>query len=395
MIDVSFATQGLPPAGFSASYEADPGFKAHLARKIKDVVDVPVISVGRYTNPVQAEEVIARGDADLVAFGRQHLSDPDFLVHAREGRSEDTLECIACRQGCIERLMFDGKPLRCAINPETGQELTYPREQAEKSRNVWVVGAGPGGLIAAYEAARLGHTVVLFDENEETGGQILYGAKAPYKKVYGDWMRTLTARTEKLGVDIRTKTRVSEAMISEGKPDHVILATGGTKIIPPIDGIDSPHVCDAWQILQGEIEAKENALIIGGGLVGMETADYICARGVKGLKIVEMLSEKPVNPATTHGYMLYQRLGSGGCVLQFNTKVVKIEERSVTIIIDGKGQVVSPVDQVIVAVGITPRPGLKDFLKENDIAHHIIGDAREARRIMEATEEGARAAWEV
>ncbi len=395
VIDVSFATQGLPPAGFSAPFEDAPGFKAHLARKIKDVVDVPVISVGRYTDPALADEVIARGDADLVAFGRQHLSDPDFLKNARQGHPEDTLQCIACRQGCIERLMFDRKPLRCAINPETGQELVYPKGPAEKSRNVWVIGAGPGGLTAAHEAARLGHTVTLFDENADTGGQARYAAMAPYKQVYGDWIETLTHKVRKLGVEMRTNTHVTEAMIEQGSPECVILATGGEKITPPIEGIELGHVCDAWQILRGDVEPQENALVIGGGLVGMETADYMCAKGAASLKVAEMLSEKPVNPASTHGYLLYGRLGKAGCNMLFNTKVIKIEKGSVTISTDGKEETLAPVDQVIVAVGVKPRNELKDFLQKKGIAHHIIGDATEARRIMEATEEGAKAAWEI
>lgn len=395
VIDVSFATQGLPPAGFSAPYESAPGFKAHLSRRIKDVVDVPVISVGRYTNLFQADEVIARGDTDLVAFGRQHLADPDFLINAIQGRPQDTVECIACRQGCIERLIFDGKSLRCAINPETGQELVYPKGPAGKRSSVWIIGAGPAGLTAAFEAARLGHTVTLFDSNDSTGGQVRFGAMAPYKQVYGDWIQTLTVKVRNLGVDVRTNTHVTETMIIEGDPDHVILATGGVKVTPLIEGIRLPHVCSAAQILMGEVEPKDNALVIGAGLVGLETADYIRARGSNNLKVIEMLPEKQVNPATTHGYMLYKRLKHAGYSLMFNTQVKRIEESSVKVCINSKEQMLSPVDQVIIAVGVTPRSDLKDVLKERGIPHHVVGDALKARRIMEATEEGGKAAWEL
>jgi len=157
VINVSFGTHGNPEVNNdtpnpSAPVEFESGFKAHLARKIKAVVDVPVISVGRYTDPFAMDEVIARGDADMIAVARQHLADPDFLKNAREGHPEDTLECLACNQGCIERLSLEQLPIRCAMNPQTGQELLYPKGPAPISRNVWVVGSGPGGLTAAFEA---------------------------------------------------------------------------------------------------------------------------------------------------------------------------------------------------------------------------------------------------
>jgi NADPH-dependent 2,4-dienoyl-CoA reductase/sulfur reductase-like enzyme len=117
--------------------------------------------------------VIGRKDADLVSFGRQFLADPDFLVKARDGRFEDIRTCIACNQGCIERLMFEGKTVRCAINPETGQETIYPKERVARPRRVGWPGAGPAGLTAAYEASRLGHEVTVFEKEADAGGQLL------------------------------------------------------------------------------------------------------------------------------------------------------------------------------------------------------------------------------
>ena len=149
MINVSFGTHGSPAVNIdtpnpSAPVEFEQGFKAFLARKIKEVTNVPVISVGRYTDPYVMDDVIARGDADLIAVARQHLADPDFLKNAIAGHPEKTLECLACNQGCIERLSLEQLPIRCAINPQTGQELLYPEKPAKVSRKVWVVGAGPG-----------------------------------------------------------------------------------------------------------------------------------------------------------------------------------------------------------------------------------------------------------
>ena len=240
VIHASFGTHGSPAGIIQAPIEYQPGFNVKLARKIKEVVSVPVIGVGRFNDPFIANECIARGDADLIAFGRQHLADPDFLQNAINGKFEDTNKCLACNQGCIERAMFEQKSIRCAINPETGQELIYPAEPAAIPKSVWVVGGGPGGLTAAYEAARLGHKVTLFEKEKETGGQVRYAAQAPYKEAYGDWIRRLASKAIRLGVDIRTGTEVTDKMIMENRPEVVILATGGEEIIPPIDGLTFP-----------------------------------------------------------------------------------------------------------------------------------------------------------
>ncbi len=392
MIHASFGTHGSPGGITSAPVEYEPGFNAWLAREVKETVNVPVIAVGRFTEPALADAVIARNDADLVAFGRQFLADPDFLTKAKDGRSEDICTCIACNQGCIERLMLGEGKIRCAINPETGQETIYPKGPAAKPHKVWVVGAGPGGLTAAHEAARLGHDVTLFEEKSETGGLVRLGSKAPFKKAYGEWIEWLTRETEKRGVKILTNTAVSDEMIRENRPETVILATGGKPIVPDIPGIDLENVCDALEILAGDEKPGNNVVVLGGGQTGMEVADFAASKG-SSVTIVEMLKRSPVMKLTSHGYMLHRRVRESGCTLLLNTRVTKIEKDSVMIESEGEGRTLSPVDQVIVAAGIEPRDILAKTLKEENIAHFIIGDAKKARRIMEATDEGAKAAW--
>ena len=400
IINVSFGTHGSPAVNIdtpnpSAPVEYDSGFKAFLARKIKEVTTVPVISVGRYVDPYMMDEVIAHGDADMIAVARQHLADPDFLKNAREGHPEDTLECLACNQGCIERLSLEALPIRCAINPQTGQELLYPASPAAVSRNVWVVGGGPGGLTAAYEAARLGHHVTLFEQESQTGGNVRYAAKAPHKEVYGRYIKTLTANCIKKGVTIKTSTEVTEAMIEEGKPNAVILAIGAAKSSCPAEGINASIVCDAWQILDGEVKPRDHVVVIGGGLVGMETADFLREKSIKDITLVEMLATSPVLALAAHGYMLHKRLRAEGVKLMFGTTVKQITEGSVVVTKKGEDLRLEPVNQVIVAVGVTPRNTLKDMLAKKGIRHFIIGDAAAPRRIIEATTEGAKAAWEI
>ena len=305
------------------------------------------------------------------------------------------MECLACNQGCIERLSLEALPIRCAINPQTGQELLYPEGKAEISRNVWIVGGGPAGLTAASEAARLGHHVTLFEREIETGGNVRYAAKAPHKAVYGKYIRTITANCRKKGVEIKTSTEVTEAMIEAGKPDVVILAIGADKSTCPAEGINSSIVCDAWQILDGEVTPKNNAVIIGGGLVGMETADYLCEKGIKDITLVEMLATSPVLPFAAHGYMLHKRLRAAGVKLLFGATVKLIMEGSVVVMQNGEERTIEPVSQVIVAIGVTSRSTLKDMLVKKGIRHFIVGDAAAPRRIIDSTTEGAKAAWEI
>ena len=394
IIHASFGTHGSPGGITSAPVEYEPGFKVDLARKIKEVVKVPVIAVGRFTDPFAADAIIARGDADMIAFGRQHLADPDFLINAREGRAQESYECLACNQGCIERLLFEQGSIRCAINPETGQELEYPVETALKSKKVWVIGGGPGGLNAASEAARLGHEVTLFEADKEAGGQVLLAARVPYKAVYGRWIAGLTARAIKHGAKIITGQEVSEEMIRKGQPDKVILASGVRPALPDIPGINLPHVCQAEEILKGAVAPREAVVILGSGLVGMETADYLREKGIKDISIVETEARSPVSTLTSHGYMLHKRLRSAGVKFLFNSRVNEIKQDSLLLQRDpDKQQELKPVQQVIMATGSTGRNHLEDFLQQENLPYHLIGDARKPRRIIEAVEEGARAAW--
>ena len=390
----SVGTHGSPAGITSAPPEFEVGFNVWRADKIKKAGSVPVIAVGRFNDPRAADAVIARGEADMVAFGRQALCDPDYLLKAREGRYDDIRLCIACNQGCIEREMFEGKSVRCAINPETGMELARPEGPAASPRNVWIIGAGPAGLTAAYEAKRLGHEVSLFEKEDDTGGNILFACKAPHKEIYLDWIRFLAKQVKEAGVAIQTGTEVTEAMIDEGAPDAVILAIGGEKIIPPIEGADLPHVYDAWQILGESIQTGKNVLVIGGGLIGMETACFAAAKG-SDVTLIEQLSASPVPRYTSHGYSLHKYLRQAGALLRFACSLKSIRENEVVVQCGESEEVLSGFDQVVMAVGMTSRNQLKEYLKQKDIRHTVIGDALEVRRIMEATEEGAKAAWEL
>ncbi|RJQ68467.1 MAG: FAD-dependent oxidoreductase [Desulfobacteraceae bacterium] len=392
VIHASIGTHGSPAGITSAPPEFESGFNVWRAEKIKKASGVPVIAVGRFNDPRVADRVIASGAADLVAFGRQQLCDPDFLEKAKKGRYEDIRICIACNQGCIEREMFEGKSVRCAINPETGQELLYPKAPAVTTRNVWIIGAGPAGLTAAYEAKRLGHTVTVFEKEPQPGGNLLYACKAPHKEIYLQWIQWLARQVQQAGAVIRTGTTVTEAMLAEGKPEMVVLAAGAEKIIPPICGIDLPHVRDAWEILSEKVPPGKNSLVVGGGLIGMETACFLAARGAS-VTLIEQLPSSPVPKATSHGYSLHKYLREKKAQLRFGCALQAIQTDSVTLIDNGREEKISGLDQIVLAVGMRPRNELKQCLEASGIRYTVVGDALEVRRIMEATEEGAKAAW--
>ncbi len=389
----SVGTHGSPGGVTSAPPEFEPGWNVGRAQKIKEVTDRPVIAVGRFSDPRLADKFIAEGAADMIAFGRQQLADPDFLNKAKAGQYDQIRKCIACNQGCIERLMFEpGSSVRCAINPETGQELLYPRTPAAKKRKVWVIGAGPAGLTAANEAKRLGHDVSLFEKAENPGGQIMFARVPPSKKIYGEWIDWLIKQVEQSGVTIQTNTAVTPEMIKTGAPEAVILAIGGEKIIPDIPGLDESIVCTAWQILGKTVAPGKNVVVVGGGLIGMETADFLSSSGSQ-VTLVEMLPNSPVIKAASHGYMLHKRLREAGCRMMFNTCLESVGKNSVTLSVDGQPEVLQDVDQVVLAVGMKPKDELKQYLESSGIEYKVVGDAMQVRRIIEATDEGAKAAW--
>lgn len=395
IVHASIGTYGSPGSIGCATPEYEEGFNAWRAGKLKEVVDVPVIAVGRFSNPAVADDVIASGQADMIAFGRQLLADPDFLMKAKEGRLDDIRKCLACNQGCIERLSLEpGSSVRCAINPETGQELIYPDKPAASRKTVWVIGAGPAGLTAATEAARLGHEVTIFEKENEIGGQVRFAAKAPLKTLYGDWMKWLERQLKTAGVVLNTGIAVTEKMLSESNADVIISAIGAESKIPDIPGIDHNMVCNALEILDGSVLPGKHAVVIGGGLIGMEVADFLTEKGCD-VVIVEILSRSPVLKFTGHGYHLHKRLAESGCKILLNARIEKIQDNTVEITSGENREVILPVDQVVIASGMQSRQGLKKVLADKGIAHYVVGDALSPRRIIDAVDEAAKAAWDI
>ena len=382
------------PGGLSiASMDTEPGFNLFRARALKDVVRVPIIGVGRIYDPAMADQAIARGDADLISFGRQHLTDPDFIEKARRGSLEDIRRCTACNQGCIERLSFEMKSTTCSFNPECGREYKGPVLPAGTPKKVWVVGAGPAGLSAALVLAARGHQVEVFEKESRPGGQLLSASRPPHKAVFMDWVNWALRRLEQWSVPFHYSHPISADDIKTSKPDAVIIASGAYPVTASIPGLKSELMADARDVLTGKIKLAGPAVVLGAGYVGMETADYLLANGI-AVTVLEMQTLPPVNRFSAHGYWLHKRIKDGGGKLIFGARVLGIENNIVRYV-----QADKPSEEkaslIVTAMGAKSENTLEDVLTALDVPYRIAGDARSPRRILEAIHEGYKAGEEI
>jgi len=386
VIHCSIGVYSTPGHLSVASMDTEEGFNLFRARALKDVVHVPVIGVGRIHHPRLADEAIARGDADLISFGRQHLADPDFISKANQGALEDIRWCTACNQGCIERLSFEMKSATCSFNPECGREYKLPFPRVQRSKQIWILGAGPAGLSAAMALSAKGHQVEVFEKEVQAGGQLLPASRPPHKETFMSWVQWSLRQLQKFSVPVHFNHMIRIDDIDQKKPDVVILACGASPMTFPIEGIHSEIVVDARDVLLEKFAVKTPVVILGAGYVGMETADYLLDKGI-AVTILEMQAFPPVNNLSAHGYWLHKRIRKGGGRIILGAKVVRIEENQVIYFQDNIEKV-EKAAMVITAMGARSENQLEGELKKLNVDYQIIGDARQPRRILEAIHEG-------
>jgi 2,4-dienoyl-CoA reductase-like NADH-dependent reductase (Old Yellow Enzyme family)/thioredoxin reductase len=376
-----------------ASMDTEPGFNLFRARAIKEVAGVPVIGVGRINDPDLAEKALAAGDADLISFGRQHLTDPDFIAKTAAGDFAEIRRCVACNQGCIERLSFEMKSATCTFNPACGREYLGAPVPVAKAKRLWVIGAGPAGLSAALTAAGRGYEVEIFEKESVPGGQVRSASRPPHKEAYLDWVVWSVRQLDRQHVQIHYGQEMTAERVKDGKPDAVILAAGADPATPEIPGLDAPHVCDARDLLLGKAEPAGPVVVLGAGYVGMETADFLAARGI-GITLIEMLPSSPVGKHTAHGYWLHKRIKEAGGRIILGATVTRIEPDAV-FYRQQEEEKQLPAALVVTAMGAKPTTGLEEILKDLGIAWRVVGDAKSPRRLLEAIHEGDRAGREI
>ena len=392
-IHCSVGVYSTPGSLSIASMDTAAGFNLFRARAVKETVNIPVIGVGRINDPELAERAIASGDADLISFGRQHLTDPDFIAKAAAGDFEEIRRCVACNQGCIERLSFEMKSATCTFNPSCGREYLGAPVPIAESKRLWVIGAGPAGLSAALAAASRGYEVEIFEKEPVPGGQVRSASRPPHKEAYMDWVVWSVRQLDKRGVKIYYGQEMTAERIREGKPDAVILAAGADPVTPAIPGLDAPHVCDARDLLLRKTNPVGPAVILGAGYVGMETADFLITRGI-GVTLVEMLPSFPVGKHTAHGYWLHNRIKESGGRIILGATVTRIEEGA-AVYRQGDEEKTLAAAFVVTAMGAKPDDALEGALQKLVIPYRTAGDAKSPRRLLEAIHEGDRAGREI
>jgi NAD(H)-dependent 7beta-hydroxy-3-oxo-delta4-cholenoic acid oxidoreductase len=371
------------------------GLNAAFSAAVKQVVDVPVIVVGRINDPRLAENMLERQQADLVAMGRALIADPELPKKAAEGRFEDIAPCTGCGLGCIGALNV-GKPMTCLINPAVGREKEMAITPAAKPKNVLVAGGGPAGLEAARVAALRGHQVTLFEKEAKLGGQFNLAAVPPLKQELCQVLKYLCTQVEKAGTRVVLNTEVTQELIEELRPDVVIVATGGQPLIPAIPGVDRKKVATAHDVLAGKAAVRSrNVIVIGGGMVGCEAADFLADLGDNpplsptSVTIVEMLPHIGLDTPVPQMSLRIQRLREKGVKVVTRAKLREILDDGVVYVKDGQEEVVHGMGHIILAMGTRSVNAISDKIRGRVTEVYVIGDAKEPRMALEAIAEGA------
>ena len=351
------------------------GFNAPLFTEIKKAVTVPVIVVGRFTEPQYAELAVREDRADIIAFGRQSIADPELPNKTAEGKLEELSPCIGCLLGCVPN-MFKGQPIRCLVNPMVGRETEV--KPAETKKKVVVVGGGPGGLYAAYIAALRGHEVTLYEKSDQLGGNFRIAAFPPGKGELTGAIRNWIVLCEKSGVKIQTNTEVTPELIKEVKADAVILATGSTPLILPIKGLQESGYITAQDMLDGKASIGKRAVVVGGGMVGCEAAEFLAERGHE-VAIVEMKNEIGADVVPETKPYLFANFENHHVDLHPGAKVSEFFTDGVSYTLaDGTPGEVRGFDNVILAMGSRAYNPLEEKIKEMVPEVYTIGEAAKA-----------------
>ena len=381
-----------------------------VTARFRKELSVPVITSNRINTPEVAEEVLARGDADMVSMARPFLADPDFVNKAADNRADEINTCIGCNQACLDHV-FGGVMTSCLVNPRACHETELHIVATDNSKKIAVVGAGPAGLSAATTAASRGHQVTLFDAADEIGGQFNIAKQIPGKEEFYETLRYYGKQIELTGVDLHLNTRVTAEQLNNGGFDEVIIATGISPRMPAIEGIDHPKVLNYLDVIGSKKPVGQKVAIIGAGGIGFDTAEYITHSGEStstnipafmkewGIDMtfgsrsgIEGVTAQP-EPSPREVYLLQRkttRVGKGlgkttgwihraglamkGVRMMPGCDYSHIDDQGLHITVGDEPQVLD-VDSIIVCAGQDP---LRELVDDLNLPHHLIGGADEA-----------------
>jgi 2,4-dienoyl-CoA reductase-like NADH-dependent reductase (Old Yellow Enzyme family)/thioredoxin reductase len=372
-------------------YYAPEGIFVPLAAAVKSAVGIPVITVGRIRTPALADQILEESKADFVSMGRALIADPELPVKAKEDRAAEIIPCISCNR-CA--LSIRRGALQCAVNPEAGREEGLALKEAKQPKKVWVVGGGPAGLKTAEIAAKRGHRVTLFEEKKDLGGQFVLAAIPPCKQVLNEFTLQLINRTRKLPLEIRLGRAFDETFLEKEKPDVLVLATGANPSPPPIEGVGACSVFSPGQALSSPDKLGKKVLIIGGGGIGAETADFLSEKG-KEVTLVEMREGIALDLVGHLQHFLNKRLQEKKVQVLTSTKVLRFEPSGVWIeASDGKRKLAG-FDSIVAAIGAKPDHELARSLEGRGLEVRIVGDAAQPREVLEALLEAEETAMKI
>ena len=397
-----------------------------VTARFRKELSVPVITSNRINTPEVAEEVLARGDADMVSMARPFLADPDFVIKAQENRADEINTCIGCNQACLDHV-FGGVMTSCLVNPRACHETELYITATTNVKKIAVVGAGPAGLSAATTAASRGHQVTLFDSASEIGGQFNIAKQIPGKEEFFETLRYYGRQIELTGVDLQLNRRVTSDQLNNGGFDEVIIATGISPRMPAIEGINHPKVMDYLDVIGAKKSVGQKVAIIGAGGIGFDTAEYITHSGEStsqnipafmkewGIDMtfgsrsgIEGVTAQP-EPSPREVYLLQRkttRVGKGlgkttgwihraglamkGVRMMPGCDYSHIDDQGLHITVGDNTQILD-VDTIIICAGQDPLRELVDGL---NLPHHLIGGADEAGELdaKRAIDQGTRLA---
>lgn len=395
------------------------GMLVPLAKEVRKSVDIPVITVGRINDPTVGEKALKEEAADLVAFGRAFLADPQFPTKLKEGRVDEIRKCIGCKY-CLSRT-HTGRDVRCAIEPATGREQHLDKARSTASpQKILVIGGGPAGIQAAVSAAEAGHHVVLAEEQAQLGGQLRL-ACVPLFKENHYFLEYLINRVNKLDIQVLLNQKGGKELVENIHPDTVIIATGAVEMkLQNIDDHSQDNIVSCWQALQHPGNLGNRVVVIGGGSTGCETAEFLSGERIelellgmigqgpgiqysvksktsigpkREVTVIEMLDDIALDQSEHNRELLLLRLKECGVKLQKKAKVLSIEKNTLTYL-DSENLEIKTVDadHFVVSVGVIPRRDIVGEVEKSGVRFIEIGDCSKIGKIADAVYQGSLAA---